>query len=311
MPDPVLYSQAMILSAVISFSCVLVTGGRFRSADSVRGNLAGLLGFALGLVAGYWALHLRVAWPPRNGLDRLLTIVLPLAFVMELAAARSPAAGWVVWGRRLFLGLVAGRILLHGSVYLGSVAHAWTPFQTFRVLAISGGGLVVVWWLLEALSERTPGVTIPLSVALAIQCAGVTVMLAGYVTGGAAALPLVAAIAGATIASRLTISDAHLPGLIGIPVVGLFGLLFVGRFFGGLSTLAAVTIFLAPLLSWGAEIPAVRGRRPWIVGTLRLLLVAIPLVAVLWLAKQHFDRDTAPLLGSLRATLNPLSGHSS
>ena len=55
-------------------------------------------------------------------------------------------------------------------------------------------------------------------------------------------------------------------------------------------------MFLAPLLCWVTEIPLLRNRKPWIVGTVRLTLVAIPLVVVLVAAKRDFDRDMAPLL---------------
>jgi hypothetical protein len=82
-------------------------------------------------------------------------------------------------------------------------------------------------------------------------------------------------------------------------VVGLFGLLFIGLYFGRLSTAAALAMLLAPLLCWATEIPILRNRSPRIVGSLRLVLVAIPLLVVLSLAKRDFDRNMAPLLGDL------------
>ena len=84
--------------------------------------------------------------------------------------------------------------------------------------------------------------------------------------------------------------------LIGIGVVGLFGVLFIGRFFGRLSTGCTVVILLAPLLCWVSETPLLRHRKPWFIGSVRLLLVAIPLAAVLALAKLEFDQKMAPLL---------------
>jgi hypothetical protein len=55
-------------------------------------------------------------------------------------------------------------------------------------------------------------------------------------------------------------------------------------------------LMLAPLLCWGTELSQLRCRPAWVVGSLRLLLVAIPLTALLLQAKRKFDRDTAPLL---------------
>jgi hypothetical protein len=72
-------------------------------------------------------------------------------------------------------------------------------------------------------------------------------------------------------------------------------LLFIGRFFGQLSTGRALAILLAPLLCWITELPRLRRQNPWFVGSLRLVLVMIPLAVVLFLAKRDFDRDMAPL----------------
>jgi hypothetical protein len=79
--------------------------------------------------------------------------------------------------------------------------------------------------------------------------------------------------------------------------VQLFGLLWIGRYFGNLTTGPALAIMLAPLLCLVTEIPFLRRHKPWSVGTVRMVLVAVPLVVVLWLAKQKFDREMAPLLG--------------
>ena len=61
-------------------------------------------------------------------------------------------------------------------------------------------------------------------------------------------------------------------------------------------------MLLSPLLCWVTEIPQLRQRKPWLVGLLRLVLVAIPLLVVLAAAKRDFDRDMAPLLGKIPAS---------
>ena len=166
-----------------------------------------------------------------------------------------------------------------------------------------------VWSLLSWLAERSPGVSISFALCLSIQCAGVTVMMAGYIKGGAAAIPLVAALMAVTIGSTLIAkrfpsqasgaasSCLLAPAILGIGVVGLFGVLFIGRFFGRLSTASALTMMLAPLLCWATETPLLRDRKPWLVGTTRLTLVTIPLLVVLFAAKRVFDREMSPLLG--------------
>ncbi|MDB5338210.1 MAG: hypothetical protein JWN70_3829, partial [Planctomycetaceae bacterium] len=95
MPDPVLYMQAMTVAAVVSALCVLATGWTRSAATAERINLACVLGLGLGLLAGYRVLHLRCAWPPVNGLDRFLTIVLPLVFGIELVACWPRVPRWI------------------------------------------------------------------------------------------------------------------------------------------------------------------------------------------------------------------------
>jgi hypothetical protein len=123
-------------------------------------------------------------------------------------------------------------------------------------------------------------------------------MLAGYLAGGEAAIVLAAALGGAALASRSIGAGAATQGTIGVGVVGLFGLLLVGRFFGRLSTGAAITMLFAPLLCWVAEWPPLERQKPWLKAALCLALVAIPLAFVLAAAQLHFNREMAPLLGA-------------
>ena len=133
-------------------------------------------------------------------------------------------------------------------------------------------------------------------------CSGATVMLAGYIKGGAAAFPITASLFATTLAAVFVTRhagrprDCGWPPIVGVGVIGLFGLVFVGRFFGAVSTGRSLAILLAPLLCWVTECPGLRIAKPWCVGSLRTVLVAIPLVVVLILAKRDFDRDMAPLL---------------
>jgi hypothetical protein len=122
-------------------------------------------------------------------------------------------------------------------------------------------------------------------------------MLAGYVGGGEAALPPAAAVAGAALASAASGHRDSASGTIGIGLVALFGLLFIGRFFGALPTWQAFAVFFAPLLCSLGELSLLQIRKPWLAVALRLGLVAVPLIVVLAVAKHRFDRKMTPLLG--------------
>ncbi len=297
MPDPALYLRVVVVTVGASAAIVLALGGWRRPASATRTNSACVLGIALALALGYEMLHLRPAWPPANGLGRFIAIVLPAVVGVELIAGFSRTPRRLAWLLRLGLAMSIGRVLLHNSVYLGGPNREWSEWQAVLALTACGAMLAMVWGLLSELSRRSPGVSLPLALSQSSLCGGLAVMLAGYVAGGEAALPLAAALAGAALASCLIGGREASQGVIGIGVAGLFSLLFLGRFFGRLSTAAALAIFLAPLLCWATEAPFVRHQRPWLVGVIRLALTAIPLALVLAAAKSEFDREMAPMLG--------------
>jgi len=312
MPDPVLHLKAVCAAAGASALVVLALGWRRRiccagrPVSTTRVNFACVLAIGIGLALGSQMLQLPLDWPPASGLGRLLTIVMPAAIVIELVAGFHRVPRWLAWSLRMGLAAAIGRVLLHGSVYLAGSPGQWTTWQAGIALAVSGALLAAQWGLLIWLSEHRWGVSMPqatsvtLALSLAGLCGGITVMMAGYVSGGEAAVPPAAALVGATVGASLIAARGGEQGAIGIGVVGLFGLLFIGRFFGGLTTGRALTVFLAPLMCWATELPMLRGRKPWRVCGLRMALVAIPLVVVLALAKRDFDREMRPLLGAVQ-----------
>lgn len=301
MPEPLLYVKSMGAAAIVSALCVLAMAGVRRPAGATRLNSVCVLAMCLGLAAGHFVAGGRVPWPAVNGLDRFLTVVVPAALGIELIAGFQRVPPAVACCLRTILAAAIPRILLHKSIYLDGSDDDWPVWQAGVALAGCAALLAGVWGLLLGLSRRScSGVSIGLALCLATQCAGITVMMAGYIKGGAAAFLLAATLAATTLGAR-QLTTRLAPAIVGAGVVILFGVLFIGRFFGRLSTGCALVMLLAPLLCWVTEIPLLRQRPPWLVGSLRLALVAVPLVAVLAVVKRDFDRDLAPLLGAVRA----------
>ncbi|HVA51151.1 MAG TPA: hypothetical protein VNH11_32720 [Pirellulales bacterium] len=299
MPDPVECLLATLAAAGAS-AVLVVALGWLRWANPAWMNAACVVAVGLGTAIGWAVLDLRPQWPPANALDRLLTIVLPAATVVELLAVLPRLPTGLAGLLRIGLALATARVLLHGSVYLGGAADAWrTTWPAAIWLVLAGGGLTCVWTMLFLFDQRHTGVSLPLALSQAIVCGGLAVMLAGYIRGGEAALPLAAAVTGAAVASAAISRLFAAHGLIGMGLIALAGVLLIGHFFGRLSATPAIVVFLAPLLCWVTELPPLRGRKPWQAVAIRLLLVALPLIAVLLLAKHDFDRDMAPLLGNL------------
>ncbi len=286
----------MASSAIASLLFVLLTTAVARPVGAARLNITSILAIGFGLVVGYGVLRLRLAWPPANGLDRLLLIIVPLALGIELIAGLPQVPRSVAWLMRVCQAAVAPRILLHGSVYLSGPGSNRDLWQSAAQLVLCSLLLIGLWRLLTLLSERSPGISIPLALAMTTQSGGLTIMMAGYIKGGAATIPLAAALVGTTVATYLMRKESNLRGIMGIGLVGLFGVLFIGRFFGRLSTVCALTLLVTPLLLWVSEMPLLKHRKPWLVASLSFLLIAIPLAVILVLAKQDFDLKMAPLL---------------
>lgn len=302
MPEPLPYLQAMVAAAAVSAVIVLATMSLWRREGRTRLDAACVLGMGLGLASGYFVLSLRVSWPPASSLDRFLTIVLPVALGIQLITGFEGLPRSAAWLLRISLSAAIPRILLHGSTYLSGSARDWTDLQAWTVLFVCSALIAGLWVLLSALSKGSSDVSISLALCFSILCAGLTVMMAGYIKGGSAAFPLAAALAATTVGARFstpssaTRTDGGTEALLGIGVVGLSSLLLIGRFFGRLSTGCALAILLAPVLCWATELPLLRSRNPWHVGFLRLVLVAIPLLVVLGIAWRDFHRDMVPLL---------------
>ncbi|HTN77242.1 MAG TPA: hypothetical protein VL096_18415 [Pirellulaceae bacterium] len=292
MPEPLHYLQAFVVVASASALVVLALGWRKRPPSATRVCSVCLAGVAIGQIVGIYQLRLLIGWPPASALDRYLAILLPTAISVELLAAYSAVPRWVAYSLRCLLAASIGRVLLHGSVYLDE----WTSGQAIVVFAVTAIFPVAVWLLLARLAERSPGISLPLALAVTIQGAGMAIMLAGYLKGGAAAMVAAAALLGASLGStRMT---KHIPpqAVIGLGMVSLSSLLIIGVFFGRLPTVSALVLLATPLLCWFTELPWLQKRTPWQHGAIRLVLVAVALAIVLLAAKGKFDREFRPLL---------------
>lgn len=297
MPDPRWYLLVAALVAGTSAIVALVLAWRRWPLPRwfSPSSLACLAGLAAGHAAGIVVLPLSIAWPPASGLHRLLTIVLPATFLIEVLAASGGWGKWLGWPLRLVVVAGAGRVLLHNSIYLRGPATGWSTIEALATLAAMSVILLAVWAFLWLLARRTTGVSLPLSLAMTVATAGFCIALTGYIQGGAAGLVGSAALAGVSLGLARQQSEWQ-AAAVSLGVVNLFGLVLVGRYFGELSTAAALVLIGAPLLAWIGELPLVRRQRSWQVASVRLLLVALPLVMLLVLAKRDFDARFAPLM---------------
>lgn len=296
MPEPLLYVKAMAAAAGASAVVLLVAVWGRRFVGTVPAHVSTVLALGIGQAVGYCMLRGGVRWPPVNGLDRYFTIVLPAIVVVELVAGIERVPRWLAWALRLCLAASVTRVLLHGSVYLGGPASEWAIWQTAMLLTFGAAVLAALWASLAWPAKRSPGASLPLALALSIYGAGVAIMLAGYIAGGAACFPVAAALVVVIVAACCRNDLLDPQAAVAMGTVGLFSLVLVGRFFGALTTGTALVLLAAPLCCWVTELPLVRRQKPWIVVTIRLALVSIVLIAVLIVAKLEFNRTMGPLL---------------
>jgi hypothetical protein len=297
MPDPLLYLQAFVAAAGVSALVVLALRWRQTSSSAIRVTGVCVAGVAVGQAAGVYWLRLSINWPPASALDRYLTILLPATLLVEILAASTSLPRWIVQSLRCILLASIGRVLLHGSVYLDE----WTIGQAVFVLAVVAILPLAAWLLLAQLAERSPSISLPLTLALTVQGAGLAIMLAGYLKGGAAATVAAAALLGASTAFASVAKEAPPQALVGLGVVTLSSLLLIGVFFGRLPAVSAVVLFAAPQLCWLTELHWFP-QRNWLRGTVRLALTAAVIAVVLLFAIWKFDREFRPLLGQSSGT---------
>jgi hypothetical protein len=270
--------MALVAAACLAGIAVLMGGLPWRSPKPSAVAAGWIAGQGAGLVAGCWLLGLRPHLPPKEDLDRLFVIIVPVIVGVELAATWSKMPRWLAGSMRL--GIVAGvaPILLHGSSYLTG-GTAWSPVQTGWIISGLALALGSVWWLLVGLASRTSGLSVPASLAVTCVGAAITVMLSGYATGGQLGIPLAGSLTGASLATLVLAHPSRTTGPIGITVVGLFSLLVIGRFFGELPTMSATLLLFAPLVGWIPEMPFFGCFRARVRSLARVALVILTVAA--------------------------------
>jgi hypothetical protein len=296
MPDPLQILEAMALSGGASALVLLVFRWTWRSPRPARAAVGEVVGIGAGFALGCWWLGVRPHWPPREDLDRLLIIVLPAAGAVELVIALLRRPAWIGWALRFIVAAGAAPALLYGSIYLTDAAgpgtRQWMLPQAVAILLALAGALAANWALLALLVRRTASHSVTIGVAVSCAGAAAIVMLSGYATGGEIGLPFAAGLAGVTVASLGISGGTKSVAALGMGVVGLFGLLAMGRFFGELHLNLACLIFFAPLLAWLPELPYAVRLNGRVRAFARVVLTVVPVAVALALAVRDFAHET-------------------
>jgi hypothetical protein len=292
MPDYVLLVQGFLLAAIVAGLALLAIArpGLPPPWRTAAGWIAGLGG---GIYSGCGLLGEWPRWPPLEDRDRFLVILLPLALAVEFAAMLLPTRRWIAWMLRIAVAMAAAPILLYNSSYLadlsGPGSAEWNRAETALMVVLSATMLAGVWGLLTVLQARTSDRALALVLVFTALASGATVMLCGYFRGGQLALPIAGAIAGVTLASYALPKQPMGNPCLGVSMIGIFTVTFIGRFYGSLPTSAAISLMLTPLLLWTAEIPGLRKLPPVARSAIGITAVLIALVLIVTWAQIRFN----------------------
>lgn len=303
MPDPLLIAKS--LAAALAASVVLTPLLRrlFQRWGTAGEMWAMLLATAGAAVTGLAVGAVVPRWLPVNGLDRLLCLVLPGGLAVEaLLFQILRGSSRTVRSRQFVIRFVAALAgvftLLYGSVHLQTPLTSWDGAVVRVTLLGWSFWLALAWQAVSDVSQREPRLVVPWTVAITIQVAGVLIMMAGYLKGGAAAAPLAAAIAGAGWWGTRARGPESLAAVAGLGVMMLFGLVLIGRYFGGLTTGVALTLCSVPLITWThPAAPSLLGR-PKLDHYVRCFVIAIVLAILLAQGKAAFDRKFRKLVAA-------------
>jgi hypothetical protein len=292
MVDIVLLAKAVVagtLAAVVVMQLAALSQPR-----AWRTDVAWTWAVGAGVLVASGATDQWPHWPALEDRARLLTLVIPLTVVVETLAAATLWPG-LACAMRLTLSALVAPLLLYDSVYLASHdgnPAEWPVGQAALFLIGLAVLVALVWMLLSQLQARTSTQTVMWLLVLDSVAAAITVMLSGYYRGGLLGLGLAGAIAGATAGGH--VAQPHsTTGSLGMSVIGICSVVFIGRFFGSLSTGLAACLLLAPLLAWIVEFPRLRTVAPKWRTAARLACVGVALVVVVVVAQRRFSAASA------------------
>ena len=284
MPDPVAILSAMAVAGAATMLTVLACR---RLGGSPAAAISWPLAVGLGFVIGAIMLGFRPRGVLATDQERLLLVVVPLAVAVESWIAFKPMSIARMVLARGCVSLSSGPLLLLGSVYMTGGGGGWSPAE--RVIFLLGLGIFILvpWLTLVTLQQRRPDPAISLSLAATSLAAGITTMLSGYASAGQLALPLAATLAVVSFAAPLAATPIH-PGAVGVGWICLAGVLFIGRFFGSLTTLDGVLLGVTPLVCWLEEYRPLCFWAAWPRRFFLLMLTLLMLGTVVWQAQHRF-----------------------
>jgi len=242
------------------------------------GRRIGALGVGCGFLGGYLGLFGELpALPPHDAGQGLFYVVLAatLAAWFEGSGRAGPLA-------RLPLRVLVAT--LAPLLYLKNLVKNWNGDEVLEHVGPIALAILIVWSGMDALARKRPGATVPLSFWLAATGASVGLLISTFAVNSQLAGTLAAILGAATVASWIWPRATLAGGAAGVVAVTLAMLCAGGVHLSALPPFAGLALVLAPLAAWLGELLGAGRMSPRKAVLLRLALVALPVLAGLWIA---------------------------
>ncbi len=294
MPDLLRIFLSMVAAGSVAAFTVLFFGCLAPRRQSWT-SFSGVLGIAFGGLVGMWILGLFPHLSLLEDRDRLLLILFPALVTVEFFGVWFERFAWVF---RWILGAIAASVLLHNTVYIADLSgpgtRQWSDMQALVVLSGLAWALISAWALLGKCVSSPMATGLPVVYFLTALGVALSVMLSGYATAGQLGFLLAAVILGSSFGIRIFDPHSNFTGIAGSGLLGVFSLLVMGRFFGALSNVNAILLFVAPILA--GVVILISGRiksrklRPMLIHA----IAAIPIAVAVALAYGDFLAASGP-----------------
>jgi len=309
MPDGLVFAQAFFASMGVSMLVLLTPIVFHRLTGRIRtpsGNSVAILAFssiAAGIALGCHVLQFPWTWPPANAIERFLEIFVPGTLIIHLASALTSHPEGKRRLLRQFPSLACPLLILYGSIYLRapvSIAGRSLPSAIAAPLITIACtiALLAAVHVTQSLTRRTSPFVTGLLITLTLPATGIAIMLAGYIKGGAAALPIAGSLVATLVGLRCLPRNYLRHSIPEIAMLFLGALLFIGHFFGRISLLQAAGFLVTPMIAAGSPLPKTVWSFHINTVALRLILLTLLLSLQLSVAWWEFSVRMKPLLAA-------------
>ena len=278
----------LLPATLAGLGLMLARGG--RGGAGRRGSGAARwapLGVAVGLLVGYWGLLGVVPGiPPHDANGALFYVILGAGLVgwLEGRGGGKPAWRFARWG------CVA---VLAPWLYLKNLAKRWEWSEFAEHIGPIALAILLLTFGMGALARRRPGATTPLALWMAATGLALALLFTGFAINAELAGTLASVLGAAVVCSWIWPRASLAGGAAGVVAVTLATLAAGGIHLSELPPLSALLIVLAPLAAWLGDLLGARRMPPRRAVLLRLLLVAIPIVAGTWIAFEDRPAEAA------------------